>query len=386
MVVYGYARLVGYDDELHARPGHPRELRERGRAASSPSTLRPGHKWSDGQPFTAEDFRYLLGGRRQQRSCRRSACRRRCSSTASRRRSRSSTRPTVRYTWDEPNPLFLPALAGAAPALHLPAGALPEASSTPSTPTRTALKELAEERGARNWAALFTEEGRAVPQRQPRPADARAVGATRRRRRPRASCSSATPSSTASTRRAAAALHRPRSSLTVADAKLIPAKAGAGDADLQARYLRFDNYTVPQAEREAQRLYACGCGRRRRARRSRSTPTSTPTTPDWRELMRDVRFRRALSLGHQPARDQPGRLLRPGRGRATRCCRRARCSSRSTRPPGRSTTSKRANTLLDEIGPCPQRRAGHPPLPDGRPLEIVVDTAGEDPSRSTCSS
>ena len=36
---------------------------------------------------------------------------------------------TVRYTWSKPNPFFLPALASAAPALHLSARALPQAIS-----------------------------------------------------------------------------------------------------------------------------------------------------------------------------------------------------------------------------------------------------------------
>ena len=31
--------------------------------------------------------------------------------------------------------------------------------------------------------------------------------------------------------------------MQIADSKIIPAKAGAGEADLQARYIRFDNYT-----------------------------------------------------------------------------------------------------------------------------------------------
>ena len=66
---------------------------------------------------------------------------------------------------------------------------------------------------------------------------------------------------------AAASLYRPRHR-RIADGKLIPAKAGAGDADLQARYLRFDNYTfLKQGEkRNGYQHAALGDGARLAAR------------------------------------------------------------------------------------------------------------------------
>ena len=57
LVVYGYARLVGYDRslELVADVLESYEVHE-GRVFTL--KLRKGHRWSDGHPFTAEDFRY----------------------------------------------------------------------------------------------------------------------------------------------------------------------------------------------------------------------------------------------------------------------------------------------------------------------------------------
>src|SRR5678810_952949 len=57
MVVYGYSRLVGYDEQLRLTPDI---LESVDNVDSRVFTLhlRPGHKWSDGKPFTAEDFRY----------------------------------------------------------------------------------------------------------------------------------------------------------------------------------------------------------------------------------------------------------------------------------------------------------------------------------------
>ena len=57
MVVYGYSRLVGYDEQLRLTP----DILEKVDNVDSrifTLHLRPGHKWSDGQPFTSDDFRF----------------------------------------------------------------------------------------------------------------------------------------------------------------------------------------------------------------------------------------------------------------------------------------------------------------------------------------
>lgn len=57
MTVYGYARLMRYDSKLNIVPDILERIAvEDGRVFTL--TLRAGHKWSDGAPFTAEDFRY----------------------------------------------------------------------------------------------------------------------------------------------------------------------------------------------------------------------------------------------------------------------------------------------------------------------------------------
>src|SRR6185312_11684502 len=57
MVVYGYARLIGYDEKLEIKPDILQSIDNAGDRVFT-LHLRPGHKWSDGKPFTAEDFRY----------------------------------------------------------------------------------------------------------------------------------------------------------------------------------------------------------------------------------------------------------------------------------------------------------------------------------------
>ena len=57
MVVYGYARLVKFNRDLELEPDILKRVDvEEGRIFTL--HLRKGHKWSDGKPFTTEDFRY----------------------------------------------------------------------------------------------------------------------------------------------------------------------------------------------------------------------------------------------------------------------------------------------------------------------------------------
>ncbi len=57
MMVYGYARLIAYDHDLNFAADllESFEVKEE---REFTFRLRKGHKWSDGHPFTAEDFRY----------------------------------------------------------------------------------------------------------------------------------------------------------------------------------------------------------------------------------------------------------------------------------------------------------------------------------------
>ena len=57
MVIYGYARLVGYTPDFEIVPDIAESVDvEENRVFTF--HLRPGHRWSDGEPFTSEDFRF----------------------------------------------------------------------------------------------------------------------------------------------------------------------------------------------------------------------------------------------------------------------------------------------------------------------------------------
>ena len=57
MVVYGYARLVGFNENYELVPDLLESYESEGNRKFT-LNLREGHKWSDGSPFTSEDFRY----------------------------------------------------------------------------------------------------------------------------------------------------------------------------------------------------------------------------------------------------------------------------------------------------------------------------------------
>src|SRR5690606_11538614 len=56
--VWGYARLVGWNEEFELVPDILESVEVEGDQVFT-LHLRKGHKWSDGHPFTAEDFRFF---------------------------------------------------------------------------------------------------------------------------------------------------------------------------------------------------------------------------------------------------------------------------------------------------------------------------------------
>ena len=78
--------------------------------------------------------------------------------------------------------------------------------------------------------------------------------------------------------------------LNIADGKLIPAKTGAGESDLQARHLTFNDYTFLKQGEKRNAQAPCGCGRPpgESARRALSQPQRR-RPEQWRELLHESR-------------------------------------------------------------------------------------------------
>ena len=83
--------------------------------------------------------------------------------------------------------------------------------------------------------------------------------------------------------------------LNVSSSAIIAAKTGAGDSDLQATGIDFDDYTFLK---DAEKRYPVKVDLWKATRGSRVAlmPNLNSADPVWRQVLRDVRVRRALSL------------------------------------------------------------------------------------------
>ncbi len=376
LVVYGYARLVGYDRKfaIVADIVESFEVRE-GRIFTF--RLRKGHRWSDGAPFTTEDFRYYWEDVANNRELNPTGPPRDLLVDGEPPVFEVVDETTVRYSWSKPNPDFLPSLASASPLFVVrPAHYLRKFHKKYS---KKVAEAEANGTAKRKWSQvhnrldnMYQYDNPDLPTLQPwinttRPPADRFVAV----RNP--------------------FFHRvdangrqlpyiDRVVLPVADSKLIPTKTGAGEADLQARDLQFNSYTFLK-QQEKLNGYRTLLWRTGTGSQFALYPNLNVNDPVWRTLLRDVRFRRALSLAID--RSLVNQVIYFGLGIEANNTVLPESPLFRARYQKRWTTydRKAANRLLDDIG-LPRGRDGVRRLPDGRPLEIVVETAGEGSEQS----
>ena len=375
MVVYGYARLVVYDQDYTLVPDILRDFEvEDGRIFTL--HLRAGHKWSDGAPFTSEDFRYWWedvanhpklspGGPPEIMRVGRDVGRMRFPDPL-----------TVVIEFPRPNPRFLQELAGARPPfIYRPSHYMKQYHEDFADPD--ALQKLIDQKRVRGWAPLHNRvdnmykfDNPQLPTLQPwKPAS--------------------------SSRRAARQVfvknpfyHRidaqgtqlpyiDKVEMNIVGSGLVAAKANAGEADLQARGLDFRDVSIlkkGEADGAPYRTFLWANGA---ASQIAIYPNLNYNDPAWRRVMRDARFRRALSLGID--RRVINRSLYFGLAKEGGMTALAR--SPFFDPENLTKWAihdpETANRLLDEMGLDQRDRAGTRLLPDGRPMEFIVETAGE---------
>ena len=372
-VVYGYARLVAYTPALALVPDMLRQI-EAVEGRSFTLRLRPGHKWSNGQPFTAEDFRYWFEDVASNEQLSPNGLPQTLLPGGERPRFEVIDETTVRYSWSRPNPLFLAALAGPDPLyIFCPSGYLKAFHQKYAG--KAALDAKVKQAGVRNWAtlyhkldAMYRNDNPDLPTLEPwvlktRPPAERIVF----ERNPYYY-------------RVDGAGHQlpyiDRVIFSIADSKIIPAKTGSGESDLQARYLRFDDYTFLKSGEEINR-YKVRLWRTGPGSQLALYPNLNSNDPMWRTMFRDVRFRRALSLATN--RHEINQVIYFGlaiEGQNT-----VLPQSPLYRPEYRDQWTKfdikEANRLLDQIGLKERDGDGTRLLPDGRKLEIIVEDSGE---------
>jgi len=374
MVVYGYARLVGYDENYKLVPDLLLDFENEGNRKFT-FHLRPGHKWSDGNPFTSADFEYYWINVVNNKELTPGGPSELLLVNGVPPRVSFPDALTVIYEWDAPNPGFLRALAQASPLfIYRPAHYLKQFHA--DFADADSLQEMMEKKRVRSWAALHNRldnmykfDNADEPTLQPW----------------------MSASGKASTRELFVKnpfYHRIDSAgvqlpyidiveMSIVSGGLIAAKANAGEVDLQARGLSFRDVSVlkkGESDGAPYRTYLWANGV---ASQIAIYPNLNFNDPVWRDVLRDVRVRRALSVAID--RRMINRALYFGLGKE------GGMTVLSESPffdPARLTAwalynPALANRLLDEAGLDTRRPDGIRLLPDGRPMEIVVETAGE---------
>ncbi|HUL09300.1 MAG TPA: ABC transporter substrate-binding protein [Candidatus Acidoferrum sp.] len=375
MVVYGYARLVAYDPKFALKPDMLQAYEvEDGRIFTF--HLRPGHKWSNGDPFTTEDFRYFWEDVANNKELTPAGPPVQMLVDGEAPKVEIIDETTIRYSWSKPNPQFLAWLAGPSPLyIFRPSKYLKQFHSKYTDPKD--MEQKLQKMGQHSWAALhnridnmYRNDNPDLPTLEPwvlvtKPPSERYVFM----RNPYYY------------RVDAHGLQLPyidSVAVQVADSKLIPAKIAAGDADLAARYLRFDNFTLLK-QSEARGKYKVLLWNSAWGSQVALYPNLNVADPAWHELIRDVRFRRALSLAID--RSEINQVVYLGlatEGNNT-VLSQSPLFDESYLTAWADFDLDKANQLLDEIGLTDRNSKNLRTLKDGRPLEIVVQTTGQSP-------
>jgi peptide/nickel transport system substrate-binding protein len=374
MTVYGYSRLVRYNEKLELEPDILESFDvQEGRIFTL--HLRKGLKWSDGQPVTTEDFRYALEDVQLNEEL---------SKVISSYLLVDGKPPkfeivddqTVRYSWDSPNPDFLPQLAAPqALAVLLPSHYLKQFHKKYQDEAK--LKELMAANDEKKWTGLHINKAR---QYRPENPDLPTLDPWRNLTAPPAEqfVFERNPYFYRVDSEGKQLPYIDRFVLNVSSSSLIPAKTGAGEADLQAQGIGFADYTfLKEAEQSHPikvKLWQSG-----RGSRVALFPNLNFEDPVWVKILRDVRFRRALSLAIDRNEINQAKFFGLSQPSADTVLPLSPLYKDEYAKAYADYDPDKANALLDEMGLTQRNDAGIRLLPDGRPVEIIVETAGEDP-------
>ncbi len=375
---YSYSRLIGYNDKLELVPDILENFEVRqGRIFTF--FLRRGHKWSDGNPFTAQDFRYVWEDMFNHPVLSRGGLKPALLVDGKGPVFEVIDEHTVRYTWAEPNPNFLPALAAPNPLyLALPAHYLKQFHARYKDPEK--LEDRVAEERVKNWQSLHMRKARMNKASNP---ELPVLDAWR---------NTIAPPSKLYVFERNPFYHRVDTQgrqlpyvdsirITTVSKDLIPAKVSAGDTDLQARNLSFSDYTHLK-DGEKRGSYKVHLWRAGDGSSLALYPNLNCKDETWRSVMQDVRFRRALSVAI--SRHEINQVFYFGLASesANTVLPESPLYSKNLQQAWSQYDPDLANQLLDEMGLKQKRSRGYRLLPDGRPLRVIVETAGEDSQQS----
>jgi peptide/nickel transport system substrate-binding protein len=373
MTIYGYSRLVGFDLKLELQA----DILERFDAVEDrvfTFRIRDGHKWSDGSPLTVEDFRYCWEDVQLDPGL---------SPGGLSPYLLSGGKPpifeivdslTVRYTWETPNPDFLPKLAAPQPlAMVMPAAYLKQFHK--KYQSKEKLTALMAKYRADKWTTLHIRMARQYRSENP---DLPTLDPWRNTTWPPAE-QFVFERNPYFHRIDEAGLQLPyidRFILNGGSSSIIPEKTGAGESDLQGNALDFNDYTFLK-EAEKRHPIKVSLWKRTQGSRVALMPNLNYADPVWRALLQDVRVRRALSLAIDRREINSAVFF----GLAAESADTVLPESPLYEPAFARAWIQHdpaaAAALLDEAGLSARGDDGIRLLPDGRSAQIVVETAGE---------
>ncbi|MGR3562774.1 MAG: ABC transporter substrate-binding protein [Heliomarina sp.] len=373
MVVYGYGRLVGFDADYKLVPDILESFENEGDKVFT-LHLRPGHRWSDGAPFTSEDFRYWWEDVANNEALSPSGPPDFLLVEGNAPEVTYPDETTVVFTWAEANPSFLQSLAQARPPfIYRPAHVMKKYHIDYADAEE--LNAEVQEARVNSWAALHNKldnmynfDNPDLPTLQPwiNASDGKKIRHQFLRN----------PYYHRFDSKGVQLPYIDTVEMEVVSGGLIAAKSNAGEADLQARGLDFRDIPILRKGEESgnYRTYLWANGT---ASQIAIYPNLNYNDDVWREVLRDVRVRRALSLGID--RDTINRALyfnlaKPG---AMTVLPSSPFYKAENREAWASFDTEQANALLDEAGLSERGPNGIRLLPDGREMELVVETAGE---------
>ncbi|MCV6585956.1 MAG: ABC transporter substrate-binding protein [Marinibacterium sp.] len=374
MVVYGYARLVGYDEGYELQPDLLESFENEANRKFT-FHLREGHKWSDGAPFTSEDFRYwwedvannpklspvgppeilYAGGKLPKVSF--------------------PDALTVVFEWEDPNPHFLQNLAQASPPfIYRPAHFLKPFHEDYADAAD--LHAAVDDARVNSWAALHNKldnmykfDNSQLPTLQPW------VNATEGKKIRH--LFERNPYYHRIDENGVQLPYVDVVEMFIVAGGLIAAKSNASESDLQARGLDFRDISILRKGEADGGDYVTHLWSNGTASQIAIYPNLNYADPVWRDVLRDVRVRRALSLGID--RDTINKALyfkiaKPG---AMAVLPQSEFFSQANRDAWAQHDVALANQLLDDAGLSERDGSGIRKLPDGRPMELIIETAGE---------
>ncbi|MEM9138541.1 MAG: ABC transporter substrate-binding protein, partial [Pseudomonadota bacterium] len=292
MAVWGYARLIGYNEAYELVPDilHDYQVADGGRSVTL--TLRKGHRWSNGDPFTTEDFRYWWENVALNPDLSPSGPPSELLVNGEKPIVTVINDQTIRYQWPAPNPRFLPALAQARPVyIYRPSTYMKRYHK--DFIKADALEKL--QADGKKWTKIHNKKDNLYKFDNPKLPVLQPWVNTMKKNSQRYVLVR-NPYYHRIDSQGRQLPYADQVELEIAASGLIPLKASRGQATLQIRSLGFSDAPVLK-QMEGEGAYQTRLWRSGFANEVALYPNLNYNDQAWRDVMRDVRFRRAISLG-----------------------------------------------------------------------------------------